>query len=95
MNNNDYPNDFLNDFPNDYPNDFPFATFLVFFPLIIASLSAVAYQQAQVKPTTISCNSGRLYPNASSCQKQIGYILLPNSTASNPQRTDTTFPLEK
>ena len=60
------------------------ATFFVFFPLIIASLSGVAYQQAQVKNTSVSCSSVRFHPAAASCQMQVGYILLPNSTVSNP-----------
>ncbi len=60
----------------------PSATFFLFFPLIIASLSVVAYQQAQVKSASVSCSSVRFHPASVSCQQQIGYILLPTSTAS-------------
>jgi hypothetical protein len=66
-------------------SSFPFATLFVLFPLTVASLSVVAYQQAQVKTTTVvDCSAVRFSPKASSCQMQVSYMLLPKSTASNP-----------
>ena len=50
-------------------NNFPFATCCVLFPLIVASLSVLAYQQAQATATTTSCNVGRGYSDASSCRQ--------------------------
>ena len=66
-------------------SSFSNATFFVFFPFIIASLSVVAYQQSQVKSTTfVDCSAVRFSPNASSCQMQVAYVLSPKSTASKP-----------
>jgi len=65
-------------------SSFSYTTFFIFFPLIVASLSVVAYQQAQVQSTTVNCTPGRFYTNASSCQLQVANILLPKSTAPKP-----------
>ncbi len=50
-------------------NNLPFVTCFLLFPLILASLSVVAYQQAQATTTTTSCNAGRKDLDASSCRQ--------------------------
>ena len=67
-----------------------FATCFLLFPVIIASLSVVAYQQAQATTTNKNCNNfGRWHSGASSCQQVCNTTFsTKGSTRWNTQKSD-------